>query len=162
MNPILQTLIRSILKTLGGYFIAKGLLDQDNAETISAGLAALIGVVWGVMHRAPAQSQPVKVTTSASALLILALMPALMGMGCAYVKAYDDQRQAGFKTVMPAWPWQDTTAVLDRMNVSSKSNSFTASVRGLSESDTISTNVADIAGKITGAAVSAIVGGVKK
>lgn len=46
-----QTLIRSILKIGGGYFVAKGFTDDSTAEIIISGLVALIGIIWGLVHR---------------------------------------------------------------------------------------------------------------
>jgi hypothetical protein len=53
-----QTLIRSILKIGAGFLVAKGFADDSTAEIIVAGLAALIGVLWGVFHRAPVVPAP--------------------------------------------------------------------------------------------------------
>lgn len=53
MPDELQTLVRAALKIGGGYLVAKGLADQSGAEVIAAGLAALIGVAWGLRHRTP-------------------------------------------------------------------------------------------------------------
>ena len=53
MNDTLQTMIRSVLKIGGGYFVAKGMADDATAEVIISGVAALIGVVWGYFHRTP-------------------------------------------------------------------------------------------------------------
>ena len=63
MNPILQTLIRAGLKVGGGYLVAKGLASDSDAQVIVAGAMALIGVVWGILHRSqplppPAPTQP--------------------------------------------------------------------------------------------------------
>jgi len=51
MNDTLQTLIRAALKYGAGYLTAKGLADENTTQVIGAGMFALIGVVWGVMHR---------------------------------------------------------------------------------------------------------------
>lgn len=77
--------------------------------------------------------------------------------GCTYVRVYDNQRQAGFSSMMPAWPWQDSTRILDKMNVSAKTNSFTASVRGLADTETTSTNAVAGVAEIVSAAVRAAV-----
>ena len=53
MNDLAQTLIRSILKIGSGILVARGLMRQDQVETIIAGLLSLVGVIWGVMHRTP-------------------------------------------------------------------------------------------------------------
>lgn len=41
-----ESLIRSILKIVGGAFVAKGFTDNSTAEIIISGIAALAGVVW--------------------------------------------------------------------------------------------------------------------
>lgn len=66
--------------------------------------------------------------------------------------------RAGFTSVTPAWPWQDSSRVLDRMNLSAKTNSFTASLRGLAETENTSTNAAAIVQSVVSAAVSAAIG----
>ena len=93
----------------------------------------------------------------AALCLLLAGVALLLFTGCAYVRVYDEQRHAGFSSMMPSWPWQDSTRVLDRMNVSSKTNSFTASVRGLNDSETTSTNTVSAVAEIVSAAVRAAV-----
>jgi hypothetical protein len=51
MNDTTQTVIRSVLKVGAGYLTAKGFADSNTAEVIVAGIVAVIGVVWGIMHR---------------------------------------------------------------------------------------------------------------
>ena len=46
MNDQLQSLLRSILKFGGGWFVAKGMTDNSTAELVAAVLAALAGFVW--------------------------------------------------------------------------------------------------------------------
>jgi hypothetical protein len=153
MNDLTQTLFRSVLKIGAGYAIAKGFTDDATAQVIISGFVALAAVVWGVLHRTG--GKPTLPTALNPSMFILAAL--LSVTGCAYVSVYDDQKQAGFKSVVPAWPWQDSTRVLDKMNVSSKTNAFTASVRGLSDSETTSTNTVDLVSKTVSAAVSAAV-----
>jgi len=86
---------------------------------------------------------------------LLLLLAVLLLIGCARVRVYDDSKQAGFVATTPAWPWQDSTRVLDKLNLSSKTNSFTASVRGLSESESTSTNTTEFISAVVGAAVRA-------
>lgn len=74
--------------------------------------------------------------------LPLFAMALLLLPGCAYVRAYDHERQAGFSSMMPAWPWQDSMAIIEKMNISSGTNKFTASIRGLNEQEVTSTNAA--------------------
>ncbi len=58
MNDTAQTLIRSILKIGAGVFIMRGIGDQSTWEIVSAGAAALIGVIWGYLHRVPEARRP--------------------------------------------------------------------------------------------------------
>jgi hypothetical protein len=51
MNPVVQTLIRAVLKVGGGYLVERGLANNNDAEAITAGIMAAIGVVWGILHR---------------------------------------------------------------------------------------------------------------
>jgi len=64
-----QTLIRSILKIGGGALIAKGITDESTAETIIAGLVALIGIIWGLVHRSDG-----KIANPLPALALIAFM----------------------------------------------------------------------------------------
>ena len=85
-------------------------------------------------------------------LLLVLILP-----GCSFVSAYDKERGTGFRAVMPAWPWQDSARVVDRINVSSKTNSFTASIHGLNDTETTSTNAVNLLESAVGAAVGAAV-----
>jgi hypothetical protein len=51
MNSTTQTLLRSVLKIGAGYFASKGIADQNTLHVIYAGAVALIGVIWGLVHR---------------------------------------------------------------------------------------------------------------
>lgn len=53
MNDTQQTLIRALVKVGSGYLIAKGWADKDTAEIAGAGVAAIIAIIWGVLHRKP-------------------------------------------------------------------------------------------------------------
>lgn len=84
MNPITQTLLRSILKTVGGFCVAKGLADDSTVEVIVSGAVALVGVVWGCWHRKDTpQSVPITKLPLALAALGLAL-----ASGCAFNRQY--------------------------------------------------------------------------
>jgi hypothetical protein len=79
MNDTLQTLIRSVLKIGSGYFIAKGYVDSSKAEVISAGLIALVGVIWGIAHRTPGQS-----STGGLSALFFVVGASSMLVGCSH------------------------------------------------------------------------------
>lgn len=162
MNSLVQTLLRSLLKIGAGYLVAKGFADESTAEIISAGALAAVGVVWGVIQRKKTPALPVKISGQPSAKTAV-LMLAMLGSagaflaGCSFVKIQDQTRQVAFSAVMPAWPWQDSGRVLERMNLSSKTNAFTASIRGLQDNETTSTNAVDLVSQVVSSAVGAAV-----
>jgi hypothetical protein len=78
MNDLTQTLLRSVLKIGAGYAIAKGLISDSEAETVTASVVAILGVLWGVLHRS--KTVP-PVTPKLSALLALGTA-ALLFTGC--------------------------------------------------------------------------------
>lgn len=82
-----QTLLRSILKIGGGYFLAKGVADESTMEAIISGLVALIGVIWGVVHRSDGKiANPLPLLTLGLGLWTLGLS------GCASTpKPTEDQ-----------------------------------------------------------------------
>jgi len=53
MNDTAQTLIRSVLKVGGGYLVSKGITSDTTWEIVIAGTMAVVGIVWGVLHRTP-------------------------------------------------------------------------------------------------------------
>lgn len=73
----LQTLIRSVLKIGGGALIANGYGNDTQIEELIGGILALIGIIWGVLHRKP--SDPADTGNTAAALPLLLLVPML---GC--------------------------------------------------------------------------------
>lgn len=84
MNDITQTLIRSLLKVGAGMLVAQGLIGDTHVETIVGGLMALIGVIWGVMHRSPDAATPPAPANLGQApkLIILGAVLALGATGC--------------------------------------------------------------------------------
>jgi hypothetical protein len=79
MNDTLQTLIRAVLKVGGGYLVAKGLADQSTAEVIISGLAAFVGVGWGIWHRTQLPAPVTIVNKSAQLLVLTALLAGVAG-----------------------------------------------------------------------------------
>ncbi len=51
MNPTTQTLLRSVIKIGAGYLASKGVADQSSSEIFVSVLIALIGILWGILHR---------------------------------------------------------------------------------------------------------------
>jgi hypothetical protein len=82
----------------------------------------------------------------------------LAGAGCmSTVTIEDAQRGVTFRASVPAWPWQDSMRAIDRLTLSTKGTNFNASLRGLSESETTSTNITDLFERGISAAVRAAV-----
>jgi hypothetical protein len=52
MNPaVIFGLVRHVLTLAGGYFVAKGQLDPETAETIIGAIATLIGAGWSITSK---------------------------------------------------------------------------------------------------------------
>lgn len=76
MNDTIQTLVRALLKIGGGYFVAKGFASDTTWETVTAGVLALVGVIWGVMHRTQdkGSSVPIRNTLNLFSLFLVAAL----------------------------------------------------------------------------------------
>jgi len=104
MNDITQTLVRSVLKIGAGYFLAKGLIDQQGSEELISALVGLISVLWGVCHRAPAAAT--KPGATIGLVLLLGLSGAtLSGCATAQQTAYKSEGAAiiTVDAAMSAW-----------------------------------------------------------
>lgn len=44
-------LMRHLLTIVGGYYVAKGQIDQDTVNTAIGGISSLIGVVWSIRNK---------------------------------------------------------------------------------------------------------------
>lgn len=50
MTPeIISAVVRHILTAVGGYFVAKGTIDQASVEAIVGGVVATIGLAWSLI-----------------------------------------------------------------------------------------------------------------
>jgi len=93
-------------------------------------------------------------------MVLTGLLFLLLFTGCSVVRIANKTpagQETTFTAYVPGWPWQDSAQVLAKMNLSAKTNAFTASLRDLSESETTSTNAAALVNGIVNAAVSAAV-----
>ena len=45
---IILGLIRHVLTLLGGYYVARGALDQGTADTAVGAITALVGIGWSI------------------------------------------------------------------------------------------------------------------
>ena len=78
-SDTVQTLVRSILKIAAGMAIAKGWTDDSTATEIAGGIAAFVGVIWGVLHRTPSLEQPAR---RVSTLLLVGGAGVFLTGGC--------------------------------------------------------------------------------
>ena len=44
-------LLRHVLTIVGGYYVARGQVDQDTVNTAVGGLTALAGVAWSIHNK---------------------------------------------------------------------------------------------------------------
>lgn len=102
-------------------------------------------------------------TTIAISTALSIIIVAVIGSccGCSVVKVYDKERKAGFTALVPAYPWQDSYRVIERMNVSSRSNGFTASIRGLNDTEVTSTNAAALIESVSKGAIEGALNALK-
>lgn len=53
MTPeMISAVARHILTAVGGYFVAKGTIDQASVEAIVGGIVATIGLAWSLIAKA--------------------------------------------------------------------------------------------------------------
>jgi uncharacterized low-complexity protein len=151
MNDLTQTLLRSLLKIGAGALVAKGVVDDSQAEQLIAIGIALAGVLWGVFHRRTDKPQPVPIKVP---LLLAGMVTAsilALGSGCAVSRQYATTTSTnptnGVVTVMAArsvtYAIGDAKAALDKAKASA-GKTCGVGVSGLSEESTtanIATNL---------------------
>lgn len=89
--------------------------------------------------------------------------------GCAVVSIHEPTSgKIAFRSWSPAWPWQDSTKVLQKAMVTQRDNSntnkypnFMGSLAGFNESETTSTNAVALIEGVVSSAVSAAIKSVK-
>jgi hypothetical protein len=55
-TDIILGLIRHVLTIIGGYYVARGKIDQDTANTAIGSISALIGIGWSIQHKVSSNS----------------------------------------------------------------------------------------------------------
>lgn len=152
MNPSTISLIRGILKLAAGALLAKGYGDESSWEEIIGGILAVATLMWGWMQRGKAPP--------AALVLLLATLPALAG--CSMMRISNAAPNGSTTTVtayVPAWPWQDSSKTIEKLTVSARAkqdtNYFSASLKGLDETETTSTNAGSLIESVIGAAIRA-------
>ena len=48
---VILGLVRHLLTLVGGYYVAQGKLDPENASTIVGAVTTLVGAGWSVKHK---------------------------------------------------------------------------------------------------------------
>lgn len=76
---LIQTLVRSLMKIGSGVLAAKGYGDDSNWEVVTAGVLAIVSIVWGAMHRTGKTAAD---TAKVAPLIMLLVLPAFGVMGC--------------------------------------------------------------------------------
>jgi hypothetical protein len=90
---------------------------------------------------------------------VIAIVCCFFLYSCAFVRVYDKETGSGFSSVVPAWPWQDSSTIVGRMNLSVRTNgAFTASIRELNQDETTNTNMVNL---IQAVAEGAVIGTMK-
>jgi hypothetical protein len=46
--------VRAVLSAVGGYFVAKGVIDSATLVSIAGAAATLVAAIWSVMSKKPA------------------------------------------------------------------------------------------------------------
>jgi len=86
MKESIGTIIRTLLKVGGGWFIAKGFADEAQVEAITGAVVTIVGIVWGIVaaKRAAIDRQVLnpKEGDSISGPLALLLCAGLLVSGC--------------------------------------------------------------------------------
>ena len=44
-------IVRHVLTTVGGIFVAKGYIDDTGVEALAGGIVAIAGVVWSIIEK---------------------------------------------------------------------------------------------------------------
>ncbi len=93
-SDTLQILLRTVLKMIGGWLIAKGLANDSAVQDLTGGALALAGIIWALVHHnqalnSAAQSVPIKLSSSTGTsssgpgpYLLLLLLSGCLVTGC--------------------------------------------------------------------------------
>jgi hypothetical protein len=159
MNPIVQTLLRTILKAGGGALIAKGLLDDSQLEEGISAVMLLIGIVWGIKHRTPGAAA-VAVRKGAIALLVIV---AMLSPGCANFDSHQVQtKQDGTTTESHTkiTTFFDSSTQIAKLRSSTTDKTQGLTVGGFSE-ESAGTNAVSLVERVSAAVVGAAISAAK-
>ena len=88
--------------------------------------------------------------------LLLSISSLFTGCAMVNVASIKPNEKITARVVIPAWPWQDSRQVVDRLSLSVSTNRLTYGLRA-EQAETTSTNFANILEGVVGAAVKAAV-----
>jgi hypothetical protein len=147
--------VGNILVQLGAGFTSLGLVVAKDGDKTSEQVGA----------GQPSSTSIPKLTSLKSLLFIMAAIGVLASLccGCMSTLCIRNEKPNGEKTKVccwvPAWPWQDSSKSIERLTVSSRTNSFQSSLSGLDESQTTSSNAVSLIESVTkGVAAGAVRG----
>lgn len=149
------SLLRSALKFAAGYLVAKGAVDQANAEMITGGVLALASLIWAHFHHGDGPSQP---NLPGLKLLIGTLVLSLF-CGCSILRT--SQKDAdGRRTTTTAFTFFDSKSSLAKLSTSNTDKTQSVRVSDLTQESSGSNAVSlvDVAIKaaVTAAVKSAV------
>lgn len=90
-------LVRHLMTVAGGFFISRGVMDDNQVETAVAAVITLLGVAWSVLVKMSMQQRPENKTVvsgpvnpaakdvlrQAGLIILVAVLPLIVGSGCA-------------------------------------------------------------------------------
>lgn len=79
----IQTLLRSVIKIGGGALISSGFATGSDLQIIGAGIATLIAVIWGVLHRTSGDSASPSRPANAPLFALAFILLCIGLVGCA-------------------------------------------------------------------------------
>ncbi len=139
-----QSLVRAIVKILGGFMVAKGVADQSSVEVISAGAVTLAAVVWGLCHRS-GNRKPIDLSELPLLLFFVFLLA-----GCASLntRAFQAERAATDAAYSALADWKQfhaaaltSTPAPDQAKLTQQQNQVYAASRAFASSAAVATNL---------------------
>jgi hypothetical protein len=143
--------------TVGAQYFPEYARLANFLAAIGAGLGLLFARDNNVTSE---QAGAIKPPTVPPPMIGLLLVFAFLLAGCSVLRIKNVQPNGAETTVtayVPAWPWQDSGKNIERLTVSARTNSFNSSLKGLEDTETTSTNAANLLERTVSAAVGAAV-----
>ena len=101
-------------------------------------------------------------TMKTATTLTMLILCGFIFSGCAFVKINDPQTGKPIvNAAVPAWPWQDSARTIAGISVTSRTNYTRATMTGLDDSQTTTSNAVNLVQSVVGAAVGAAINSAK-